>query len=531
MSKTKTGQSTHMGWHLGIRLPALTALIASSTLVWISLPAAIAAGRQTETAPAPAPLPMISQPLSLSQAVALALKHSPQIRGAQQDVLAANAGISAAEADGKLSVSGSLFGAQSSPNGLMSSPGPISPVNLMAVPNGTFLDASVGAMLPIYSGGRVSSAVLAARDESQASGGDLSTTQQNVALLTRVAYRRALYQRALVTAQQRNLDASQAEFALDSERYNAGKLAEVFLFRDRSAVANAQQAVTNANRDWMQALYGLLAVMGIDLRSQVELTDALNVPSATGPATQAGESTVAPADGQGQPAGGGGAAGELMPGVVPSAATQPMQNPPALPDLAAAADDAGLTRLLQQAATQRPELLAARQRINAAQSRVDLAKAGFKPQVNLVGMGGLSHGDARGSSGSSYTVGVTVGLPLFEGGALSAAQSEAEARLEKAKQAYQTVDIQVQNEVRDALLSLAAAKQNLATSESALEQAREDYDIQVVRFNAGKGIQVEVLDALAARTAAETQVDQAAYDYAVAQDQAARATGTILTAN
>ncbi|MCA1595931.1 MAG: TolC family protein, partial [Chloroflexi bacterium] len=118
---------------------------------------------------------------------------------------------------------------------------------------------------------------------------------------------------------------------------------------------------------------------------------------------------------------------------------------------------------------------------------------------------------------------------LVEGGALSAARREAEAALVRARAAEKQVRLQVNNEVAAALTNRTAARQNLVTSRVGLNQALEDYGIQTLRYQSGKGIQLEMLDALAALTTARSQVDRAEFELAVADDQLLRATGVILS--
>jgi outer membrane protein TolC len=60
-----------------------------------------------------------------------------------------------------------------------------------------------------------------------------------------------------------------------------------------------------------------------------------------------------------------------------------------------------------------------------------------------------------------------------------------------------------------------------------LAAAREDYRVARIRYEAGKSIPVEVLDALAARTRAEQSVVQAKYQFNAARDQLLRAVGVL----
>lgn len=424
-------------------------------------------------APPVAPV-VLNQSLSVDEAVAAALRYSPTIQEAEQDTASAQARVRGAAAAGRPSASATLFASHSSWNNILSTPDSTAPVNLMGIPPGAFLDQNLMGMFPIYTGGRVDAAVRGARALHSAAAADWETSRQDTALQTRIAYRRALYQQSLVDAQQQNLSAAQEQLALDTTRFQVGKLAEVTLYRDRTLAANAQQEVTNARRDLQQALFALETVMGISVESQLTLTDTLQAGPAGAPA--------------------------LLPA------------------------------LLVDAAVHRPEVRAAADRTAAAAAALRRARAASNPEVNLVAMGDLTRARSSMPNGLNYTVGIAAGMPLFEGGALSSAEQEAAAELRKARAAETMVRLQVNNDVADAWSNEQAAAQSIATSQTALAQAQEDYQIQQIRFAGGKGIQLEVLDALAALTAARTQVDKASFEYAAAQDQVLRATGAILPA-
>jgi outer membrane protein TolC len=102
---------------------------------------------------------------------------------------------------------------------------------------------------------------------------------------------------------------------------------------------------------------------------------------------------------------------------------------------------------------------------------------------------------------------------------------EAAAQTRKAQQDYEKVALQVIKEVETAFLALQAAERNIKTAETALVSAEEDYRIAQLRYTEGRGINVEVLDALTAFTRARTNHVQALYDYNVARDQLTRAIG------
>jgi len=481
-------------------------------------PAAPTAGAQ--------PLPVINRSLSIDQAVALALKYNPSILEGQEDVAAAGARVDTAAARGKPSLSASLFGSKSSWSNIITTPADTPPVNLMGIPPGAFIDQNVMAMFPLYTGGRVAAAVRGARAEHFASVEDRAASQQDVALEARIAYRRVLYQDALVKAQQQNLTAAKEQLRLDNERYAVGKLAEFTLYRDRTLVATSEQDVTNAVRDQEQAIYALETVLGVSLQSNLTLTGALSATPPSVPAQPASPPASAP--GGPAPAVSPAPTGTTPPPSAPAVPAPPASMAPVESAAMAPATQAALSALIATAMRRRPEMQAASARIAAAAAILSGSRAESQPQLNLMGMGDATHGDQSLHNGLNYTVGVALGIPIFEGGALSSARREARAGLAKARAEEQAVRLGINRDVADALSNQRAARQNLATSLVGLAQAQEDYNVEQIRFANGKGIQLELLDALAALTTARTQVARAQFELAAANDQLLRSTGTIL---
>jgi len=72
---------------------------------------------------------------------------------------------------------------------------------------------------------------------------------------------------------------------------------------------------------------------------------------------------------------------------------------------------------------------------------------------------------------------------------------------------------------------LQAAEQNIKTAQSGVAAAEEDYRVAQLRYESGRGINVEVLDALTALTRARTNRVQALFDHNIARDRLLRATG------
>ncbi len=131
----------------------------------------------------------------------------------------------------------------------------------------------------------------------------------------------------------------------------------------------------------------------------------------------------------------------------------------------------------------------------------------------------------RASAGTTF--GVAASVPLFTGGRKSAALQTARAQSRRQQHERERVALQVAQEVNAAYLNLRAAEQNILTARAALRSAQEDYRVALVRYQAGRSIVVEVLDALAARTRAQSNLVQAMFGFNVEQDRLLRSVGQL----
>lgn len=89
-----------------------------------------------------------------------------------------------------------------------------------------------------------------------------------------------------------------------------------------------------------------------------------------------------------------------------------------------------------------------------------------------------------------------------------AAQAKA---TQQERQALDTIEL----DVRTAYLNLLEAEKRIHTSQVAVGQAEEDYKIALVRYNAGVGTNLDVIDSQVALTQAKNNYIKALYDYNV----------------
>lgn len=164
----------------------------------------------------------------------------------------------------------------------------------------------------------------------------------------------------------------------------------------------------------------------------------------------------------------------------------------------------------------RPDAAAADYAVKRAESNIRAAKAGYLPSVNAVASAGISSNEfplKPNSDGESWTLGLSASWNVFDGGITETRVKQAEAALINAKEAAATTRESIQLDVQSALLTLRAAEKNIETTQIAIKSAEEDYHISQVRYAAGVGTNLDVMDASDKLTQAKTNYYTALYNY------------------
>ncbi|MEM6400141.1 MAG: TolC family protein [Cyanobacteria bacterium P01_D01_bin.116] len=162
----------------------------------------------------------------------------------------------------------------------------------------------------------------------------------------------------------------------------------------------------------------------------------------------------------------------------------------------------------------RPELQQqlAQRNINQQQRREALAQLG--PQVAIEASYSLldQFNDSVGLA-NGYSVALVANLNLFDGGASRARAAQSKVDTEIAETQFSSTRNQIRFQVEQAYSQLQSNLENVQTSEAALNQAKESLRLARLRFQAGVGTQLEVLDAENALTQAEGNKVNAILDY------------------
>jgi NodT family efflux transporter outer membrane factor (OMF) lipoprotein len=146
----------------------------------------------------------------------------------------------------------------------------------------------------------------------------------------------------------------------------------------------------------------------------------------------------------------------------------------------------------------RPDIIAARDRAQAAASRIKAAKGAFYPDLNLsaqMGFQALGIGNLFKSGADYGTAGPAVSLPIFDGGRLVGAYRGAEADYRIAVAQYDGALAQALSEVAQAATSERALAERLDESRQAQGFAEAAWRTANDRYRGGLATYLDVLTA------------------------------------
>lgn len=168
----------------------------------------------------------------------------------------------------------------------------------------------------------------------------------------------------------------------------------------------------------------------------------------------------------------------------------------AAPELPAVATVALPDQLPLELLARRPDIVASRWQVEAAQGQIDNAKAQFYPNVNLVAFAGLSSlGLSNLLQASSRTVGIgpAIRLPIFEGGTLRAQLSGKVADYDGAVAQYNRTLTEALHQVADQVQSLRTAASQGQDRQLASNAALEALKLAQQRQRVGTANMLQVL--------------------------------------
>ena len=158
----------------------------------------------------------------------------------------------------------------------------------------------------------------------------------------------------------------------------------------------------------------------------------------------------------------------------------------------------------------RPELVARRLRVESAAENVTLQMKGLSPSLSA--SAGYSFGNHSYFDHDQWNAGLTLSVPLTDGGLTKSMVEQARAQLRQAEAELVGLENSVTLEVRTAWEDLRQAKESLTSSQEAERAAKATLDLALGRYKAGVGDNLEISDAVDGYAVASANTVLALYD-------------------
>jgi outer membrane protein len=421
--------------------------------------------------------PWLTRPLSLADAMNIALTQNATILKAQSD-LESQYGLvvqTRAVALPQLQATGQYKYTET--RAIDSIPG-------TAVPNQNWT-AGLQIVQTIYQGGKLIAAVRAAKVTKEQALAQYQSTLADTVLAVRLAYYDILLAAEQITVNETSVNLLQKELDDQQRRYDAGTVPHFNVLRAKVSVANARPPLIQAQNNYRIAKNNLSNLLGYNLPRDIwdniplTLTDGLD------------------------------------------AAPYPINLPAAL----------------QQALNNRPELVALQKTSELQKLNITDAASGYQPQLQVfAGYNWLNQQFGNGGSTpplndylDGWNAGAQVSWDIFDGLLTHGKVVQAKAQYAKSKTAVDEEIRNIELEVRTTYSDFVEAQEVLESQKTVQEEAEESLREANARADAGTGTQLDVLDAENALTQANSTQVQALHDYDAARARFERAIGAEIT--
>lgn len=391
--------------------------------------------------------------LDLEETIQRALLTNPSVKIAEYNRKAAKADYSAAKGARGISISLS----HDSGRGGYADPQYNQQLSIWTKGIGNSHSNSITASLPIFTGGELQGQIGQAKANYRSM---LSAEEQAYNEMKETAttgYFNMLNATNMKALRQESVDRLQAHLDNVIAQYNVGIVARADVLRSEVELANAKQDYITASNEYDVAEATLNNIIGTPLGTTLLLKDRLQY--------------------------------------------EPYEN--------------DMAYCLAYSEQHRPELKQAEYAIDSAEAALVVARSGHMPKVyaNASNNWGGNGSDWPGDDDENWSVGVTASMNVFDSGVTWSKIHAAQENLAKAKESQRQIKDNVELEVRTDYLNLREAEKRITTTQVAVASAEEDYHIAVVRYQAGVGTNIDVMDAQEALTQAKTNYYQALYNY------------------
>jgi len=306
----------------------------------------------------------------------------------------------------------------------------------------------------------------------RAARNDRNTTDNSVSASVAKAYLTALRANADVEAYQANVGLAEAVLKQAENQKSVGTGTGIEVTRAKVQLSNEKQRLLVVQNERTKAYLQLLRVMGLNLATELELTDKLSY---------------------------------------------------------APVDAVGVEQAENQARQNRPDIKAQAEREDAARLNANAVR--YERLPNMVAYADYGTTGVNGATVAllpTRDFGFALRVPIFDGGRRDARRAETASQFRQERVRSNDIHEQLELEVRMALDSLHSAEEQVKVAEAGLSLAQSEFTQARRRYEAGVASSLEVTDAQTRLERARDNQIAALYNHNIARVDLGQATGTIL---
>jgi len=190
-----------------------------------------------------------------------------------------------------------------------------------------------------------------------------------------------------------------------------------------------------------------------------------------------------------------------------------------------------LPALIEEAIAQHPSVRMAAAQVQQARASLGMAKSGRMPILSASGSYSWYDSDlpkdlSDWKDHDSWSVGLSLSMPIFDGLATKSSIRQAQLNLSVAREDLEQAKRDVSLTVKQALLNVTEAEEKIQLTEESLALAEEERRLAEERYRLGASFLLELMDSRVAFTTAQTNHISALYDYKLSVAQLEQAVGS-----
>lgn len=329
----------------------------------------------------------------------------------------------------------------------------------------------LSASMPLFTGLRITNSIAQGKLDLQAATADLEKARNDIRLSVAGAYVQILFNMELAAVAHRQIAIDSMQVVRLQAMTEAGKASPAELARQKATLAGSRLTATQADNNHR------LAVLA--------LSQLLELPSPDGFAV-------------------------ACPDV--SAMQLPDKHQLMTPDA-----------IYAEAVAVKPEIQAERLRVMSAEKGIDVARAGYYPQLTLTGGVGTNYYNVSGGLMDSFGrqlknnfsqhVGLNLSLPIFN--RFETRNSIRTAKLQRDNQVSRLESVRkaLYKEIQQAYYNAVAAADKFASSSEAMASSEAAFSLTKAKYENGKAALTEFNEAKADALKSQSDFLQAKYEY------------------